>query len=80
MESFINIMPCLDIRAGRVVKGIQFDDLIDAGDPVTKAVGYEADGADELDMVINVGWLLAGEDDLVRRDIEAVVAYVSSMP
>ncbi len=48
MESFINIMPCLDIRAGRVVKGIQFDDLIDAGDPVTKAVGYEADGADEL--------------------------------
>ena len=42
-----------------------------------KAAETEAavsDGADELDMVINVGWLLAGEDDLVRRDIEAVVA------
>ena len=33
-----------------------------------------ADGADELDMVINIGWLRAGEEDLVRRDIEAVVA------
>ena len=42
-----------------------------------KAAEAEAavsDGANELDMVINVGWLLAGEDDLVRRDIEAVVA------
>ncbi len=42
-----------------------------------KAAETEAavsDGANELDMVINVGWLLAGEDDLVRRDIEAVVA------
>ena len=42
-----------------------------------KAAETEAavsDGANELDMVINVGWLLAGEDDLVRRDIEAVLA------
>ena len=44
----VRIMPCLDIREGRVVKGIHFIDLIDAGDPVVCAQAYEADGADEL--------------------------------
>lgn len=39
-----------------------------------EAAAAVADGADELDMVINVGWLVAGEDDLVREDIAAVVA------
>ena len=39
-----------------------------------EAAAAVADGADELDMVINVGWLVAGEDDLVRDDIAAVVA------
>ena len=42
------IIPCLDIRAGRVVKGVRFVDLDDAGDPVTLARRYEAEGADEL--------------------------------
>lgn len=41
---------------------------------VAEAAAAVADGADELDMVINVGWLVAGEDDLVREDIAAVVA------
>lgn len=41
---------------------------------VAEAAAAVADGADELDMVINVGWLMAGEDDLVRDDIAAVVA------
>lgn len=41
-------MPCLDIKDGRVVKGVQFVDLRDAGDPVETAQAYEADGADEL--------------------------------
>ncbi len=41
-------MPCLDIRGGRVVKGIHFIDLIDAGDPVACAQAYEASGADAL--------------------------------
>lgn len=41
---------------------------------VAEAGAAVADGADELDMVINVGWLVAGEDDLVRDDIAAVVA------
>lgn len=42
------IIPCLDVRAGRVVKGIQFAGLRDAGDPVACAERYDADGADEI--------------------------------
>lgn len=42
------IIPCLDVRDGRVVKGIKFQGLRDAGDPVERAVAYEAQGADEL--------------------------------
>ncbi|MDC3132227.1 imidazole glycerol phosphate synthase subunit HisF [Opitutae bacterium] len=44
----IRIIPCLDIHAGRVVKGVRFVDLIDAGDPVQQAKAYEKQGADEL--------------------------------
>jgi len=44
----IRIIPCLDVHAGRVVKGVQFVDLIDAGDPVEQAKVYDAAGADEL--------------------------------
>ncbi len=42
------IIPCLDVKAGRVVKGINFLDLRDAGDPVEQARHYDAEGADEL--------------------------------
>ena len=42
------IIPCLDVRDGRVVKGVQFVDLRDAGDPVETALAYDAQGADEL--------------------------------
>jgi len=42
------IIPCLDVERGRVVKGTRFLDLIDAGDPVSVAARYEAEGADEL--------------------------------
>jgi cyclase len=42
------IIPCLDVKDGRVVKGIKFVDLRDAGDPVENAVFYDAEGADEL--------------------------------
>ena len=42
------IIPCLDVKDGRVVKGVQFVDLVDAGDPVACAKAYEAQGADEL--------------------------------
>jgi imidazole glycerol-phosphate synthase subunit HisF len=42
------IIPCLDVKDGRVVKGVQFLDLVDAGDPVESAKAYDAAGADEL--------------------------------
>jgi imidazole glycerol-phosphate synthase subunit HisF len=42
------IIPCLDVAGGRVVKGVHFQDLRDAGDPVAQAARYDADGADEL--------------------------------
>jgi cyclase len=44
----IRIIPCLDVHAGRVVKGVRFVDLVDAGDPVAQAKVYDAAGADEL--------------------------------
>lgn len=47
----IKIMPCLDMKDGRVVKGVHFVDLKDAGDPVTNAAFYQHEGADELAML-----------------------------
>ncbi len=44
----IRIIPCLDVKDGRVVKGVNFVDLVDAGDPVEQAKVYDAAGADEL--------------------------------
>src|SRR5438309_1897393 len=42
------VVPCLDVQGGRVVKGVNFGNLRDAGDPVEQAVLYEAQGADEI--------------------------------
>jgi cyclase len=47
----VKIMPCLDMKDGRVVKGIHFVDLKDAGDPVENAIFYQKEGADELAML-----------------------------
>ena len=47
----VKIMPCLDMKNGRVVKGIHFTDLKDAGDPVENAAFYQKEGADELAML-----------------------------
>ena len=44
----VRIIPCLDVKDGRVVKGINFEQLRDAGDPVEQAIAYDAAGADEL--------------------------------
>ncbi len=44
----VRVIPCLDVREGRVVKGVNFVDLIDAGDPVEAARAYDAAGADEI--------------------------------
>lgn len=49
--SVIQIMPCLDMKEGRVVKGVHFVNLRDAGDPVTHAAFYQQEGADELAML-----------------------------
>ncbi len=44
----VRVIPCLDVRNGRVVKGVNFVDLVDAGDPVAAARAYDAAGADEI--------------------------------
>jgi cyclase len=44
----VRVIPCLDVKDGRVVKGVRFVDLVDAGDPVEAAIAYDAAGADEL--------------------------------
>ena len=44
----VRVIPCLDVDRGRVVKGVQFVDLVDAGDPVELAARYDAEGADEV--------------------------------
>src|ERR1700748_1532083 len=44
----VRVIPCLDVKDGRVVKGVNFVDLRDAGDPVESARAYDAAGADEL--------------------------------
>jgi cyclase len=48
MSLKVRLIPCLDVKDGRVVKGVQFVDLVDAGDPVEAAIAYDAAGADEL--------------------------------
>ena len=47
----VRIVPCLDVRDGRVVKGIRFQGLRDAGDPAAQAAAYAAQGADEVVML-----------------------------
>src|SRR5881392_3920827 len=44
----VRVIPCLDVKDGRVVKGVNFVNLVDAGDPVAQAKFYDAEGADEL--------------------------------
>ena len=60
----VRIIPCLDVRDGRVVKGVNFVNLVDAGDPVEQAKAYENQGADELvflDITASVVERTAGE-------------------
>ena len=51
MSVTIRIIPCLDVRNGRVVKGINFEDIVDAGDPAEAAKRYDIEGADEICML-----------------------------
>jgi cyclase len=70
----IRVIPCLDVDAGRVVKGVNFANLRDAGDPVELAARYGAEGADEVTF-LDVTASSAGRDtmlDVVRRTAEQV--------
>ena len=50
MSLAVRVIPCLDVDAGRVVKGVHFENLKDAGDPVELAAEYYRQGADEIDL------------------------------
>ena len=74
MSVAVRVIPCLDVDAGRVVKGINFADLRDAGDPVELARAYDAEGADELtflDVTASSGDRETTYD-MVRRTAEEV--------
>jgi cyclase len=74
MSLSIRIIPCLDVTDGRVVKGVNFTDLVDAGDPVEMAALYGLEGADELTF-LDISASVAGREttlDVVRRTAEQV--------
>lgn len=77
MEKQINIMPCLDMQNGRVVKGVHFVDIRDAGDPVECAQAYCKAGADELALLDITATV---ENRPTMLDVVKNVAAVSTVP
>ena len=74
MTVAVRVIPCLDVDAGRVVKGIRFRELRDAGDPVELAAAYDAEGADEL-VFLDITASSGGRETMygvVRRTAEQV--------
>ncbi|HEY3633387.1 MAG TPA: HisA/HisF-related TIM barrel protein, partial [Jatrophihabitantaceae bacterium] len=74
MTVAVRVIPCLDVDAGRVVKGVNFQGLRDAGDPVELAARYDAEGADELTF-LDITASAAGREttyDVVRRTADQV--------
>ncbi|HEY7046423.1 MAG TPA: imidazole glycerol phosphate synthase subunit HisF [Jatrophihabitantaceae bacterium] len=74
MTVAVRVIPCLDVDAGRVVKGVNFRGLRDAGDPVELAARYDAEGADELTF-LDITASSAGREttyDVVRRTADQV--------
>ena len=74
MSLSVRIIPCLDVTDGRVVKGVNFTDLVDAGDPVEMASLYNLEGADELTF-LDISASVVGREttlDVVRRTAEQV--------
>lgn len=74
MAVAVRVIPCLDVDNGRVVKGVNFENLRDAGDPVELAARYDAEGADELTF-LDVSASKAGRGtmlEVVRRTAEQV--------
>ncbi|WP_016697345.1 imidazole glycerol phosphate synthase subunit HisF [Actinoalloteichus spitiensis] len=74
MPVAVRVIPCLDVDRGRVVKGVNFTDLVDAGDPVELAAAYDAEGADELTFLDVTASSSERETtfDVVRRTAEQV--------
>ena len=77
MSVRVRVIPCLDVQNGRVVKGVNFVNLRDAGDPVEAARAYDAAGADEL-CFLDIGASHEGRDTIL--DIVARTAEVCFMP
>ena len=74
MPRAVRVVPCLDVDAGRVVKGVNFTGLVDAGDPVEMARVYDAEGADEL-VFLDITASSGSREttyDVVRRTAEQV--------
>ena len=71
------IIPCLDVNAGRVVKGIKFQQLRDAGDPVQSAKAYDAQGADEL---VFLDITASSDNRGIMYDVVAATAEQCFMP
>ena len=74
MSLALRVIPCLDVDAGRVVKGVNFENLRDAGDPVELARRYDAAGADEITF-LDVSASSGDREttyDVVRRTAEQV--------
>ncbi|QUH00807.1 imidazole glycerol phosphate synthase subunit HisF [Saccharopolyspora erythraea] len=74
MAVAVRVIPCLDVDQGRVVKGVNFTNLVDAGDPVELAQAYDAEGADELTFLDVTASSSNRETtfDVVRRTAEQV--------
>ena len=77
MKSNIRIMPCLDMQNGRVVKGVHFVNIKDAGDPVACAKAYCAAGADELAMLDITATV---ENRATMLEVVKRVAAVATIP
>lgn len=71
------VIPCLDIRGGRIVKGTKFQNLRDAGDPVTQATAYAKAGADEL-VVLDVSATI--EERMAALDVVSSLRAVLNIP
>src|SRR3954447_17707927 len=73
----MRVIPCLDVKDGRVVKGVRFLDLVDAGDPVEQAKVYDREGADELCFLDITA---SAEDRATLYDVVARTAEACFMP
>src|SRR5204862_404722 len=75
----VRVIPCLDVKDGRVVKGVNFVDLRDAGDPVEAAIAYDAAGADEL-CFLDITATHENRGTMLGFDLRLTQAVADSVP